>query len=384
MSLRVNDAELPVPENKINSRFNILLTLFMIVGGLYAVYRFSRRVFEREISWTRTMLIAAALTSFGIAIVIVNPNFAASGVAPDRVASSFSLLIVVSIILSFMLQGMAGAFIYGAGESEMRESYPGKLTSFDALFTGRFTARNVGRSIVFGASAGGWAFLAVRLLHYFAGFSELRERSLSLPYGPAAWFIILLNEPVTAFLTACLSLLLPLLYLSRHFGRTALRRGLAIVFCLVGCGVSGYRPNFDQPTALGFTVVVAALVLLTFWYGDFLASIVALWWLFAFVENHEIAQVIPSWSLHAQGTYALAALSALYGLFISFRGREVSDADVQPQHAHRIQQRLQLEQEVSTAREAQVRLLPEALPQIPGVAIAASCHPRPRGRRRLL
>jgi hypothetical protein len=373
--LRVNEAELPVHETKANNVFAVTTSLLLVAGVMYAVYRFSRRALEREISWPRSAVIVGGLTLFGITIVLIDPNFGAAGLPPDRLVSPLALLILVAMVLSFSAQGIFAALIYGAGEGEMRESYPGKITSLDALFTGHLRARNIGRSLVLGAAAGGWAFLAVRLMYFIAGYSELRERSLSVPYGRGTWFILLANEPALAFFTVCLCLLLPLLYLSRHFGKTPLRRGLAILFCLLGTAASGYQIDFDKPATIGFAVVTAALVLLTFWYGDFLAAVIGLWWFFAFFENHAITEVVAAWTPYAKWTYALASASAIYGLVIAFRGREVSDAEVRPQHAHRLQERLQLEQEVSAAREAQIRLLPETLPEIPGVCVAASCHP---------
>jgi len=373
--VRVNQAELPVKENPATNVYLMLSIGILAVGVMYAVYRFARRALEHEISWSRSAVIVGAMSLFGVLILIADPNFGAAGLPPERLNGPYSTVIRVSVCLTFMLQGIFIALIYGAGEGEMRESYAGKITSFDALFSGYLRAKNLGRSLVVGAAAGGWAFLAVRLMQFAAGYSKLGERSLNFPFGSATWVIVLVNEPVAAFLTACLCLLLPLLYLNRHFGRSGKRRALAIGFCLVATMASGYPINFDEPSTIGFATTLAALVLLTFWYGDFLASIVGLWWFFAFVENHAVSEVVASWSTNAHRTYALAALSAAYGLWATFRGREVADAEVRPVHAHRLEERLQLQQEVSAAREAQIRLLPETLPSIQGVGLAASCHP---------
>ena len=375
MRVLVNQGELPVHESRLNGLFSFLSALTLLAGGIYAVYRFSRRALEREISWTRSALIVSALTLLGLAMVLVDPSSGTGGLSPERMLSPFSNIFLLVTVLNFMLQGIAAALIYGAGEGEIRESYPGKITSFDALFSGYLHAQSVGRSLVVGAAAGGWAFLAVRLMPLLAGYSELRERSLGLPYGRFPWFSAFVSEPVAAFFTACFCLLLPLLYISRHLGQSALRRAVPILFCLLGTVVSGYQVNVDQPASIGIAVVIAALVLTTFWYGGFLAAIIGLWWFFAFFENHAIAEVVTTWSANARPTYALAALSAAYGWWATYYGREVTDAEVRPQHAHRLQERLQLEQEVSAAREAQKRLLPDALPDIPGVGLAASCHP---------
>jgi hypothetical protein len=44
-----------------------------------------------------------------------------------------------------------------SGESDIREYYPSKLTSLDALVTGRLYLQNVSRAVLSGRSIGGWA-----------------------------------------------------------------------------------------------------------------------------------------------------------------------------------------------------------------------------------
>ncbi len=375
LAVKVNRGELPVRESRFNAFFSSLAALGLAIGVVYAVYRFSRRALEREISWTRSGIMVGTMALFGGLVILLDISVGAGSLSPDQSLSPFAMLLPVSVVLSFALQGIVLALVYGAGEGEMRESYPGKITSFDAVFTGYLTSANVGRSLVIGAAAGGWAFLAARLLHYAAGHSLLRETTLSSAYGRSPWVITMISEPVTAFFLACLCLMLPLLYLGRHLERSWLRRLLAVVFCLLGAITSGFGVNFDEPATIGTLVVIAALALLTFWFGDFLGAVVGLWWFFAFMQNNDLSAVVDGWAANAQRTYALGIVSALLGVVMLYRGRKLSDAEVRPQHAHRIEERLSLEQEVSAAREAQIRLLPDSLPEIDGFGLAASCHP---------
>lgn len=373
--VKVNPGELPVRPPRLNTIFNNICGLALIAGIVYAVYRFSRRALEGEISWVRSGILVGLSTVLSLAIIVFDP-FVNTGQLPlDRFTSPFVILFPLTMVLVFTLQGIVVSLVYGAGEGEMRESYPGKITSLDAVFSGYVTSANVGRSMVIGAAAGGWAFLTVRLARFAAGRTELAESGLGNAYGSSPWLRAMLSEPVVAFFLACLCLMLPLLYLSRHFGRNWVRRGLAILFCFLGSVASGARVNFEHPTSLAVPLVISALALVTFWFGDFLAAVVGLWWLFAFLENQELTQVIPSWAPNATRTYALATASALLGMVMLYRGRKLSDAEVRPLHAQRIQERLQIEQEVLAAREAQVRLLPDTLPEVPGFALAASCHP---------
>lgn len=375
VKVKVNRGELPVRSSRFNGIFGSLAGLALAAGVLYAVYRFSRRALEREISWIRSGILVGLSTALALIVVAADPLAGTGQLPPERFTTPFAMLLPLIMVLGFTLQGIVLALVYGAGEGEIRESYPGKITSLDAIFTGYVTSANVGRSLVIGAATGGWAFLAVRLVRFATGQTELREHVLGMAYGGSPWLRAMITEAVAALFLACLCLMLPLLYLSRHLGRSALRRGLAILLCFLGSVASGGGVNFDEPATIAMPVVISALALATFWYGDFLAAVVGLWWFFAFVHNQEMAQVVAAWAPNAHRIYALGILSLVLGVVMLYRGRKLSDAEVRPQHAHRIQERLQLEQEVLAAREAQVRLLPEVLPEVPGFALAASCHP---------
>ena len=57
------------------------------------------------------------------------------------------------------------------------------------------------------------------------------------------------------------------------------------------------------------------------------------------------------------------------------RGRAVDDEEVRPRYAKYLAERVALQAEVSAAREAQLRLLPQSLPEVNGLSFAACCLP---------
>ncbi|MEJ7616235.1 MAG: SpoIIE family protein phosphatase [Pyrinomonadaceae bacterium] len=71
--------------------------------------------------------------------------------------------------------------------------------------------------------------------------------------------------------------------------------------------------------------------------------------------------------------FALTVL--LVELVFVFKGREYGEDQVRPLYARHLAERSRLQAEVSAAREAQVRLLPQKLPQVPGLSLAAACLP---------
>jgi sigma-B regulation protein RsbU (phosphoserine phosphatase) len=60
---------------------------------------------------------------------------------------------------------------------------------------------------------------------------------------------------------------------------------------------------------------------------------------------------------------------------LALRGQPVREEDVRPLYAKNLAERMGLQAEVLAAREAQLRLMPQAAPQIPGMQVAACCLP---------
>ncbi|MDQ3685278.1 MAG: SpoIIE family protein phosphatase [Acidobacteriota bacterium] len=85
----------------------------------------------------------------------------------------------------------------------------------------------------------------------------------------------------------------------------------------------------------------------------------------------------PAPSFRNAGFTALGLVSTFLALQIYFlyRGREYREEEVRPLYARHLAERLGLQAEVSAAREAQIRLMPQQLPIVTGMAIAASCYP---------
>jgi phosphoserine phosphatase RsbU/P len=85
--------------------------------------------------------------------------------------------------------------------------------------------------------------------------------------------------------------------------------------------------------------------------------------------------VFPSWIGFALWLAALAAAALALSLYLALRGRRVREEDVKPLYAKNLAERMGMQAEVLAAREAQLRLLPQAAPEIPGIQFAACCLP---------
>jgi sigma-B regulation protein RsbU (phosphoserine phosphatase) len=126
---------------------------------------------------------------------------------------------------------------------------------------------------------------------------------------------------------------------------------------------------------LSSAVFVAAL-LVPFFLCDLFASLVCVAAVFSVTAMAGSLAAIPAFS----GLYVAVQLTAMllacaFAILCVARGKTWSEERVRPLYARHIAERKSLEAEVSAAREAQLRLLPEGTPEFAGLHISAVCVP---------
>ena len=355
--------------------------ILIFVVACYGLYRYIRRSWQKEVPHARSLLLGGII-SFVFFFIALQSQFHLFSLNEVKDVGQLYWVILLSTFMLFIVMGMALGLAYGSGEGDVREAYPGKLTSLDALITGRFFSRNVARAVLVGSATGGWSLLAhfLVLLPWVnrpasgLGFSE---HFFSLLYGYYSWLLPLLNPPLGAVQIAVIGLLLPLSFLSRRrFRSERLRLGLLVVLSFISAlGVFQEQP---MPLLAGLLMagVRTATLLVLFFTLDLLAALVA-------IATPALAVFIlyftsqPTASMQRAGLIAAGVALALLliEIIFLFRGREYTEDEVRPLYARHIAERLRLKAEVSAAREAQVRLLPQKLPEVSGLSLAAACYP---------
>ncbi len=129
-----------------NRSLQIVISVYAIYVAIvliYSLYRYARRAFEGEVSHSRTLLLgaivaAALLGSFLTAI----DEYALGNYKANQSIPWYPL---IGVTIAFGVMGLILAVTYEAGEGDLRELYPGKLTSLDALVRGKIFSRNVGQ-----------------------------------------------------------------------------------------------------------------------------------------------------------------------------------------------------------------------------------------------
>src|SRR5262249_225383 len=138
-------------------------------------------------------------------------------------------------------------FAYGSGEGDIRESYPGKLTSLDTLVTGRLFSQNVSRAFLIGCALGGWVlWLGAEACRpwqgmpgYGKGFSPFNPW-----FGRFPWISALMIPANDVILVTVLGLLIPLPFLHRRFRSKRAVVASSSIFVWLACAgpYLGFRP----------------------------------------------------------------------------------------------------------------------------------------------
>jgi len=362
------------------SRFSETLlgiySLFLTFSAFYAMYRYAKRTLQKEVSHARTIVVAGLFcVSYSIFIYSTAVDKVATGVSAEQFAS-FALPSEIGAVVVFALMGLLVGIAYSSGEGEVREAYPGKLTSLDALLAGRIFSRDVAASILFGVAAAGWLLLCQHGFGYFPRTDVLSARTEALRYTFARlpWLTLLVGRQYESLLIAVAGLLLPASFLLRTSTAKKRRFFWLLLFALL----SIFKEAAGYPTVatslLAMAIFVSAL-LAPFFAFDLLAAMVSLYALALVNELARLSAVFPSWVGFALWLAALVAAVVALAIYLALHGQRVREEDVRPLYAKNLAERMGMQAEVLAAREAQLRLLPQSAPEIPGMQFAACCLP---------
>jgi serine phosphatase RsbU (regulator of sigma subunit) len=362
--------------------FSVVYLILVIVVLAFSLYRFVQRVKQKEIAYSRialvTIIFAAVLSLF---ILLTDVAVYDAADATDIPVPDWMIIWMITF-LAAMLYVVVGLFMglaYGSGEGDIRESYPGKLTSLDALVTGKLFSRNVTAAVLIGCALGGWMSLAGNLtfIHWQGrpGYGGV-FRPFDPWFGHAPWLSSIMMGPMDVIVITIIGLLIPLPFIHRRFRAPRVIVFVSAIFVWLVCTSPLYLSFRPWGAVLLMAAVRTIFLLLAFFYFDLLTAIVCIaaptfWW----VVLAMIAQPSPGIRNSGFISLAIAAIALLIAFIFSLKGRFYREDEVRPVYAKHLAERLSMQAEVSAAREAQKRLMPERLPSLPGLSIAACCHP---------
>ncbi len=357
--------------------FGMAYGVIVMIVLVFGIYRFVKRAQQKEVSYARVLLLGLLTASIFIMFllqtdVVSYPGAARLQPGPIWIGLLFSCIAYVFI-------GMIIGLAYGSGEGDIREAYPGKLTSLDALLVGKVFSRNVGQAFVHGAALGGWALLLVQLAvlpwaHQPEAGWQLSER-LEVVFARLPWFTHLYGWLSYAILSIVVGVLLPLPFLHRRLRHQRVVFLWLSLFVWGACLIMSLQLRPWAATLL-VAAAYAATLLTAFFKYDLLTANISVG-IPALVGALLTLTAQPAPAIHKAGLITTAIIVGLFGinLFCYFKGRLYHEDEVRPQYASNLAERQSMQAEVSAAREAQIRLLPQTLPQLPRLSIAAACTP---------
>lgn len=347
----------------------------LIIGGLvYVIFRFVRRLREHEIPLKRMLIVSVVVFFAFLGSTLVTGG----GQQMDAIEDGASNLPVVQLTLMTVLSAIMGALLgltWGACEADLREAYPEKLTSTDALLGGRFSSRAVRSSVVVGLAVGAWtAFLSgiEPLLRAPRAWQAVAEDIA--PYQttyPAVTLVLFafVGLPIT------MTLLLTAVSATHRNGPT---RNARIALTIV-VGAFFLLTTIGNYSPIAWSAVIAAIgaatLLVPFFIGDVVAIVVSVTfslWLTgsaALIAQPSVSLRAGGWALLA-GVIVLLGTGALAGLRKRDSEAEVVETD-RPEYARNIAERIMLRSEMDAARQAQLRVMPRVVPAVEGVKLAA-------------
>lgn len=365
--------------------YRVLLTALQICLALGAVFicfyffvRYVRRAREKEVSHRRSFTLGI-LVALSFSIVGLLTAIDALGLALKKTTDNpLFLAALVMVVLSYLFLGLLIGVFWGSSEGDVREAFPGKLTSLDALVVGKVFSRNVSLALLTGCAIGAWSLLVSGLVQLPWTSEPTFGKSLAnqvLPiYARLPWLTLLLAPILGSVPTVIIGLLLPLAFSYRHFSSKRLRLAFLGGLTVLGCSALGLQTG-PFPVSILLSLTMAAFLLFSFYFFDLLTAMAALM-TYTFTASLIQISVFTTFGQNMLWTAAGVALTVL-GVQLVFgrRGREYSEAEVRPLYAEHQAHRQAMQAEVSAAREAQLRLSPQQLPRLNGLNLAASCRP---------
>ena len=347
----------------------IVGSLFVCVVSLFSIYRYASRMQQQEVSHSRSLIVA--LLCAGFAMFVALNAVVNSDTGPVPLALILLVFAVMGIVCGALL-----AAAYSSGEGDIREAYPGKLTSLDALLTGRIFCRNTGLSVLFGMACAGWLVLALGLLDApFRIAQPQGSRVMSGPFARLAGIMPFVMCPLLSLSFAAAGLLQPLAFLQRYVKR-ARRWHMPVLLICAGLVSTLRTHSGSNGDFLITSAILVAALLLPFFLLDLLSTMVCLTMVTSTMGLAISLAVAPSLTVTSVLVHITVAAGATgFALFCLARGPSVTEQQVRPLYARHIAQRQALEAEVSAAREAQLRLLPESVPDFAALDISAACVP---------
>ena len=286
-----------------------------------------------------------------------------------------SVVFVVNLFIFATVGTLVGLAASGNAEAMLRPVLPGKLLTLELLRRGALGDRRLGWAFLRGAALAGLVLGVGTLAGFALPFYPGNVRLSNIGYG-----IVVTPGLMLAGWSGMLGvlgvLLLTVPLLGQGTPRTPLHWALVVtggvLLALVVRTIDGIALDLDLLVyaALGVTAALATVRydplvgIVTFGLGGLAWSVCDLW----------LTGVDAPWDVWLVTLFVPAVLVA--GAAVAAFGRRVMEADAYvPDYLADREERARMQHELAIAQEVQRRFLPQTMPRIEGLDVAAVCLP---------
>ncbi len=279
-----------------------------------------------------------------------------------------------------LFTGIGVFIIFGVIDSLNREVWPQKLKTLDIVFRGHFRIRELGFTFLKAIAFGGIVMLILGLLtwvfsEFGIGYIKVRENSLNILENNWQASLILLENIIFVLFIGLLLLSFTPAYIRTKFHHPIwIIVILAIIYDLIGLHSFYLRPDY-------FSVFFIFPIALLWGYiackFDLTTTLLAVFFSYTFLD-FSIITLLPEGFFSLVGWISIVFLAIIFaiGLILSYSGQGVSDfSHYVPEYVSRIAERERMQRELEIARRMQYDFLPQKIPALPSLDIAAICEP---------
>lgn len=356
-------------------------TVLLMLMAAISLVIFMLRFRAGEVGLRNALLLACFIficTLFYFINVLPAQGITREGLLSDNrgfyVAATYINILLLTVIVT------VGVFlVWISGESLTREAWPEKLRAYDALFTGRFFFPEFGYAILRGTALacihlGCWYALVRALIRQPGQWlvTSHHDEQIFSAFLPAGLPIFL--GVYTAVLFTSYAPLFTLSFLNRRLKNTLVAAALTLL--LFETVFSGAITIHERWWQAGIAVLVGVITYIFYWRYDLLTVSFGVG--IATALPHAMTLLAqPDGGFRAAGWFVLSLLFAMliFGYVAIARGKPISDRTITPRYVRYLTERERLKMELEIARKAQLRMLPQQIPQLPGLDIAAHSEP---------
>ena len=359
--------------------------ILVIILWVIALFVFAFRFRSNEVS-IRNGLIVALIMLITLLIFWSDTFHYLETIGPVSETESHLTRIALYINIGFQIFFTCFClfFVWMAGESISRDLWPRKLKATDGLIAQRFFFPDLGRAILRGFSLGfgclGLSFLVSAVLHelpyVWPVVSPSEQQILSSQSSSLFFFSV---APLTyamqgSLLSATYAILFLFSYTQNRSRRFFSAFALSwLVFYFLSWETVLAYPQWLSilPGLIPSLILFYAFIrydLLTVILGIFITTFLP----HTFLYLHQADSLL---SITGIGGLIVVASVFAYGLAARIRGKVLDDIAIEPAYARNITERQRMKLELDFARRAQLKMLPQSLPDKKGLDIAAFSEP---------